>query len=423
MSAGSRTGPLDSRVRRGVACPPVPLLQTSLLRQREFRALGLSCGFDWLAAVGEQVALGWLTLELTDSPLMVGVALGLRMAPLLVVGIPAGVLADRVDGTRLLRTTGALLAAASAILGLLVLLGVVRVWHLLLLTLVSGSARALQQAARQRYSHDLAGAGSLVHALALLGLAMRVGGLAGSLLAGALTARLGAGAAYLAATAGYLASALVLIPAPAGPRRAAAGDASVWRGFADFLRALRHDRLLAGLIVLTAGAEMLGFSHQAVLPSLARDVLAVGAGGLGAMTAARSAGGILGILAVSGLGQARATGGVFLGVLFVFGGSLVGLGFASSFAWVLLLLLLVNAMGGLSDILSQSLIQLGAPSGQRGRAGGAWVVAIGTAPLGQLQIGALASLLGVSAALGVSGLGLILVTAAAAFCFPRLRAL
>jgi len=87
MSAGSRTGPLDSRVRRGVACPPVPLLQTSLLRQREFRALGLSCGFDWLAAVGEQVALGWLTLELTDSPLMVGVALGLRMAPLLVVGI------------------------------------------------------------------------------------------------------------------------------------------------------------------------------------------------------------------------------------------------------------------------------------------------------------------------------------------------
>jgi hypothetical protein len=300
---------------------------------------------------------------------------------------------------------------------------VVRVWHLLLLTVLSGSARALQQAARQRYAHDLAGAGDLVHALVLLGLAMRGGGLVGSLLAGALTARLGAGAADLAAAAGYLASVLVLVPTGAAPRHAPAGDASVWRGFAEFVRALRRDRLLAGLIVLTAGAEMLGFSHQAVLPRLARDVLAVGAGGLGAMTAARSAGGILGVLAVSGLGPARTTGGLFLGVLFVFGGSLVALGFASSFAWVLVLLLLVNAMGGLSDILSQSLIQAGAPRGQRGRAGGAWVVAIGTAPLGQLQIGALASLLGVSAALGVSGLGLILVTAAAAFCFPRLRAL
>jgi len=91
--------------------------------------------------------------------------------------------------------------------------------------------------------------------------------------------------------------------------------------------------------------------------------------------------------------------------------------------WVLLLLVLVNAVGGLSDILSQSLIQLTAPSGQRGRAGGAWVLAIGTAPLGQLQVGALASLVGVSAALGASGAGLILITAAAALAFPRLRAL
>src|SRR5262249_27528399 len=93
--------------------------------------------------------------------------------------------------------------------------------------------------------------------------------------------------------------------------------------------------------------------------------------------------------------------------------SLVALGFASSFAWVLLLLVVVNAVGGLSDILSQSLIQLSAPSGRRGRAGGAWVVAIGTAPLGQLQVGALASLLGVSVALGASGVGLILITAGA----------
>src|SRR5262249_14815245 len=92
----------------------MPLLQVSLLRLRDFRALGVASSFDWMAAVAEQVALGWLTLELTDSPLMVGVALGLRMAPLLVVGIPAGVLADRGDRVRLLRITAALLAVASA---------------------------------------------------------------------------------------------------------------------------------------------------------------------------------------------------------------------------------------------------------------------------------------------------------------------
>jgi MFS family permease len=401
----------------------MPLLQTSLLRLRDFRALGASGAFDWLAAVAEQVALGWLTLELTDSPLIVGVALGLRMVPLLLVGIPAGVLADRGDRVRLLRATALLLALAGAVPGVLALTGVVRVWHLLVLTFAAGCVRALQQTARQSYIHDLVGAAGLINALALLGIAMRVGGLLGSLLGGALTARFGAGAAYLAAAAGYLASAAALLPARAGPGHAAPEVGSVWRGFADFVRALRHDRLLPGLIVLTAGAEMLGFSHQAVLPSLARDVLAVGADGLGAMTGARSIGGILGILLVTALGQTRASGGIFLAVLLVFGGSLVALGFASSFVWVLLLLVVVNGVGGLSDILSQSLIQLTAPSGQRGRAGGAWVVAIGTAPLGQLQVGALASLVGVSVALGVSGVALILITAAAALAFPRLRTL
>jgi MFS family permease len=401
----------------------MPLLQTSLLRLRDFRALGASGAFDWLAAVAEQVALGWLTLELTDSPLIVGVALGLRMVPLLLVGIPAGVLADRGDRVRLLRATALLLALAGAVPGVLALAGVVRVWHLLVLTFAGGCVRALQQAARQSYIHDLVGAAGLINALALLGIAMRVGGLVGSLLGGALTARFGAGAAYLAAAAGYLASAAALLPAQAGPGHAAPEAGSVWHGFADFVRALRHDRLLPGLIVLTAGAEMLGFSHQAVLPSLARDVLAVGADGLGAMTGARSIGGILGILLVTALGQARASGGVFLAVLLVFGASLVCLSFASSFVWVLLLLVVVNGVGGLSDILSQSLIQLTAPRGQRGRAGGAWVVAIGTAPLGQLQVGALASLVGVSVALGVSGVALILITAAAALAFPRLRTL
>src|SRR5262245_3533241 len=182
----------------------------ALLRQRDFRALATSGSFDWLAAVAEQVALGWLTLELTDSPLIVGVALGLRMVPLLIVGIPAGVLADRGDRVRLLRVTAFVMALASAIPAVLVVTGAVQVWHLLVLTFAGGCVRALQQAARQSYIHDLVGAAGLINAFAFLGIAMRVGGFFGSLLGGALTARFGAGAAYLAAAASYLASAGVL---------------------------------------------------------------------------------------------------------------------------------------------------------------------------------------------------------------------
>jgi MFS family permease len=400
-----------------IAFPPV-----SLLRRRDVRLLSLGSLFESVGMVGEQVVLGWLTLELTNSPLAVGLALGLRMAPMLVAGLPAGVIADRSDRVRLLRLSGYGMGAASALLGVLTLAGVVALWHVLLVTVASGCVRTLFQTARQSYTHDLVGPGELVHAVALLGVHMRVGGLAGSLLTGALTARLGPGAGYLGVAAGFLAGTLVFSRMPPAGSVATARE-SVWAGFVDFVRALRRDRVLPGLIALTAAAEVLGFSHQALLPSLARDVLRVGADGLGVMTGARSVGGILGIAAIGVLSQTGRTGSLFLGVLIVFGASLVVLGFASSFLWVVLLLVLVNAVGSVSDVLSQSLVQLSAPRAQRGRAGGAWVLAIGTAPLGQLQIGALASLLGVSTALGLHGLALVALAAAGALWFPRLRRL
>ena len=94
-----------------------------------------------------------------------------------------------------------------------------------------------------------------------------------------------------------------------------------------------------------------------------------------------------------------------------------------SVAAVLLILVGANALGAVTDVLAQTLIQLAVPSGLRGRAGGAWVVSIGMAPLGQFQVGALASLFGVSAALGVNGVALMAVGLAAALLVPRLRRL
>jgi hypothetical protein len=195
----------------------------------------------------------------------------------------------------------------------------------------------------------------------------------------------------------------------------------VWRSALEFLVALRRERLLLVLMMLTAGAEILGFSHQAVLPSLARDVLHTGPEGLGALSAARSVGGMLGLAAAF---RGVADGARFLAVLLAFGVSLVLLAISPhvlGFVGVLLVVTLVNAAGALADLLAQSLLQLGAPPALRGRAGGAWVVAIGLAPLGQLQIGALASLFGVGVALGTSGLALAVLAVATALAFPRVR--
>jgi hypothetical protein len=393
----------------------------ALLRLGDFRWLGASVFLNSVGMMGEIVVLGWLTLELTDSPFMVGAAMGMRMLPLFFVGVPAGALADRFPRHRLVMLTGAGQALTSATLGTVAWLGAASLPLVFLLTLGAGVFRAIEHAARQSYAHDVVGPAALMEGLALLGVAMRAGWLLGALGVGAVIAERGTGVAYLAVAAGFLGGALALVPVAATASAPVRGAASLWQSVRSFLRSVRHDRTLLVLMVLTAGAEILGFAHQALLPSLARDVLHTGPEGLGILGAARSVGGILGLAAAS----ARvAAGARFVGILIAFGAGLVLLGAAphvTGFAGVVVVLTLVNAAGALADLLAQSLLQLSVPRELRGRAGGAWVVAIGLAPLGQLQIGALASLFGVSVALGASGLALVALAGVAGLLYPRLR--
>ena len=381
-----------------------------------------------IGMMGEVVVLGWLTLELTDSPFLVGVAMGMRALPLFFVGAPAGVLADRFPRHRLLMMTGAGQALTASALGTLTLLGLVSLTPVLLLTLAAGVLRGVEHAARQSYTHDVVGGPALMTGLAVLGVAMRSGWLLGSLGVGAVIARFGSGVAYFAVAAGFLAGAVALAAAsPSSPAHAAsAGSGSLWRSVRIFFTAVRTDRALLGLMLLTAGAEVLGFAHQALLPSLARDVLHTGPEGLGVLNGARSVGGILGLVAAMTRGSTLGGGALFLGVLGSFGASLIVLGVAPhvvGVAGVVLVLIAANAAGALADLLAQSLLQLSVPPHLRGQAGGAWVVAIGLAPVGQLQIGALASLFGVSIALGASGLALAALAGGAALWLPRVRRL
>jgi MFS family permease len=395
--------------------------QAALLRVPGFARFAGVASLNTLAFSGEQVVLGWLVLDLTNSPLLVGVALALRVMPMLLVGLPAGVLADRGDRLVLLRAANAAMALALTALSTLITLGRVTVGSILAITFFVGCARAFQQVTQQVHTHDLVGAARLTQALGVLGIAMRIGGLTGALLAGRLIASLGPATAYLAAAAACLAGTLVLPRRSAHSASVPSAATSMWEGVSGFLRAARAERRLPMLMAMTAAGEVLGFSHQAVLPSLARDVMHVGPDGLGLMSAARQAGGIVGMLGVGRLSQLGGLTALWAGVLGAFGAGVATLGLAPGYGSVLLLLFLVNAVGAMSDVLGQSLLQQAVPAALRGRASGAWVVAIGVGPVGQFQIGALVSWLGVAAALGLSGGALVLVAVGARLLIAHAR--
>jgi hypothetical protein len=198
---------------------------------------------------------------------------------------------------------------------------------------------------------------------------------------------------------------------------------SVWNNIVEFTQEVRRNHTLLALVVLTSAVEILGFSHMVLLPSLARDVFQVGSDGLGVMNATRALGGIIAVLTLISFGDRPRKGLTYMIVLILFGGGLMLLGNVSIFIIALIAIMLISGMMTLSDVLSQSMIQITVPNELRGRAMGSWVFAVGTAPLGQLQVGGLASALGVAFALTTNGVLLAVLAVGCLAFLPRLRRL
>src|SRR5262245_9661175 len=123
----------------------------------DFRVLVVATLFMGAAYVGESVVLGWLLLDLTDSPFIVALGIALRALPNFLLGVPGGALVDRLDRRTVLRIIGPLSGINAIMLGLLLLGDFISVPLILLSTFVGGSVRSIGQTARQSYAFDIAG--------------------------------------------------------------------------------------------------------------------------------------------------------------------------------------------------------------------------------------------------------------------------
>lgn len=396
-------------------------VRSPAMQLRDFRVLMMSALFDSMGFMGESVVLGWLVLELTDSPFMVGVAVGIRHAPAFFLGVVAGTVADIIDRRKLMRSLAALAALVTVGMALLMISGRVQLWHLLVLPAVGGSISTVLMTTRQSFVYDVVGRQNALSGMAYLSLAMRGGGMIGALAVGFILGSLGPGVGYFVLAGGYLVSTVLLSLIRSRGQAAPAGGSNMLKGLLEFWAELRHNSTVSALLVIVALVEFFGFTTQALMPSLARDVLNIGPEGLGVMSAVNAGGGMLAIALVSSIGEIRRQGLAFLVVLHVFGVSLVALGFAPNIYIAVAAIVVMSGMMALSDLFSQTLMQKLVPNDLRGRAMGAWTAAVGTAPVGNLEIGALASFFGVTAALAIHGAGLIALAVITLAAFGRLR--
>jgi MFS family permease len=188
------------------------------------------------------------------------------------------------------------------------------------------------------------------------------------------------------------------------PGAVASRDMRAWGVAAGMIRSTMSDpnvRWLASIAVIT---EFFAFSSVALLPILARDVYGVGPSQLGMLNAVRFVGGALGLLVLAWGATRCATlhrGSLLVALSMLFGLMLATLGLTQQYLFALFILFVGGIASGSVDALLQTLLQ--AATSSRGTAMGIWVWSIGFAPIGGIQVGALASLLGAQLTLGING--------------------
>ena len=397
---------------------------TASFRYRDFRHLWLSGAVQSVGMGMEFVALGWLVLDITGSPFMVGVASAARMAPFFFLGLVSGAVADRVERRVAVRWTtlaGALIAALMT--ASLHLTGYRSVSPAIILTVAMGGSWAFNFTLRQAYTYDIVGPSAALNGMSLLSLSQRVGGVVGAIAAGWVIAEFGIGSQYLAIAACYAASAAMLLWTRESGQSAARTSGSVGENLIACLAIIRDNRILLTLMLLAAGTEIFGFTHESLLPVFAKDVLGVGAVGLGWIFAFRQGGGLVGLGLLAAVSGSRRKGLVIFLVAAAFGLGEMAFSLGGGFFAFVLILAFINACASVVDTLYKTLMQENVENEQRGRAMGAWVLSIGVAPVGHLGVGALASAFGAGRALLINGSVLLGISVLTALSLPRVRRL
>lgn len=401
----------------------LPQTARSKLRHSGLHALWLYTVTSQLSLGMQQVILGWVILELTNTSSMVGVVFALRSAPNLIIGFVAGALTDRIDRRLVLRITNWMMALLSVAIATVIWVEFVEVWHVLIYGSLIGTLRAFEATARQAYVYDLMGPGQAVRGLALNATAQRLGGMLGSLIAGVALQWWGPSAAFGIMGLCYSLGSSALYLLKYRGASAPITTEPLWQNIKTYRQALRNNPILRSLILSTATAEILGFSHQVLIPVIAKDILLIGASGLGLLTAFRFIGGVLGALLFTFIGKVGHQGILLLIVLSLFGVGILGLSQVTQFYFAILCVMGINIMASSTDILHQSLLQIHVPNTQRGRAMGSWVVGTGAAPIGHIEIGYMAGITSVSSTLLIHGLGLTALPFVILWLMPQLRKL
>jgi len=390
-----------------------PLREHPVFMRFWFARLAGSAGSQMM-----MVAVGWQMYELTSSAWDLGLVGLLQFLPALLLTLPAGHAADRWHRGRILAACFALQMLVAALLA-------ASAWGhwatrelLLGISVLLGTARAFQMPVQQALPPLLVPDAVLPRALAFSSAGMQVAIIGGPALGGFLYAA-GASVVYAVCAAlfiGALWLAVGLRYHHEPPPKESVTLATVFAGVSF----IRSREAMLGAISLDLFAVLLG-GAVALLPIFAKDILHVGAWGLGLLRSAPAAGALLLSVWLTRRPIERHVGRAMFIAVIVFGLATLAFGLSSSF-WISLVALFVSGAADMvSVVIRQTLVQLETPNEMRGRVSAVNAIFIGASnQLGEFESGVTAAWLGPVGSVVLGGVGTIVVALTWMRLFPAL---
>ena len=362
-----------------------------------------------------QVARQWLVYDLTGSSTYLGVVGAGFAAPVLLLSVLGGVVADRTVKKYLLIVTQTITGMVAFTLASFILFGWIQPWHVVVSTFLTGAVMAFNMPGRMALIADLVPNNRIMNAVALNSAGMNFASVFGPSIAGVMVGLVGIASTYYTYCFMYILSVFCLAMLPRGKANVAPGDVNVGGEVKAGFAYLKQNRTVGLLMLFAVFPVVFVLPYEVLLPVYARDILGMGAEGLGFMMGSLGIGALVGSIIAASLGDVRHKGWLLLVTAFFFGAGLIV--FANSQTFLLSAATLA-AMGAVRMVfltLTNASIQLATPNEFRGRIMGVYNMTWGMMPLGSLPAGFLADHIGAPAVLTMGGGIMLLATVAFTF--------
>jgi MFS family permease len=393
------------------------------LEAPQFRWIFASNTSFFLAMGGQQVLRSWLVFQITRSELALGWVSALVALPMLLVAPIGGAIADRFDRRNVVACGQLIVVLGEIAVLTLLLLGRLRYWHLLVMSGLMGTSFPFIMPARQAIVANVVGRARMSSAMALNMAAVNTTRVIGPAVAGFAIGAIGVGPAYAFNVALYVTALACLFRLDPAPPIRGTERGSMAQSMNEGLRYILHDRLVLVLLFFGLVPMFLVMPFQNLLVVFTERIWRVGPEGLGVLSAAAGAGGLIGAVLVAWRGDGRGRLRSMLHASFGFGAFLFLFALSPWYLSAVPLVLLANVCANYYSALNNIAIQMLVPDEVRGRVSSFLMMSFSLPLLGTLPVSAAAELLGAPAAVASASVIAVLVAVGFYLASPSLRSM